>query len=223
MIRAVTVSLALLVATVVPVAVAGQPAPAASQELGEILRIEPNLARGAQLYAPCVACHGPDGTGTAEGNVPVIAEQHQRLIAKQLVDYRHAERWDVRMEEVVKRHNLATPRDIADLSGYVSALPRDRAQGTGNGQHVERGRRLYLRDCATCHGAEAEGNGVLLVPRLAGQHYRYLLRQLHDTLEERRPNMPPPHPQLFAPLDVDDLTGMADYLSRVKPARHLAR
>ena len=62
---------------------------------------------------------------------------------------------------------------------------------------------------------------MTLVPRLAGQHYKYVLRQLHDTLEQRRPNMPPPHPQLFDPLQVDQLTGLADYLARLQPARRV--
>ena len=33
-----------------------------------------------------------------------------------------------------------------------------------------------IRACATCHGAQAQGNGPF--PRLAGQHAPYLLRQL---------------------------------------------
>jgi cytochrome c553 len=153
--------------------------------------------------------------------VPVIAEQHQRVIAKQLVDYRHAERWDNSMEEMVGRHELAAARDIADLSGYVASMPRSAQPGVGDGRNVAVGKQLYVRDCQDCHGSDAEGNGVLQVPRLYGQHYRYLLRQLHDTLDQRRPNMPPPHRALLGDLDVDSLTGLADYLSRLQPPRHV--
>jgi cytochrome c553 len=191
-----------------------------SEELRDVLRLEPVPAQGAKLFAACVACHGRDGNGTPEGNVPVIAEQHQRVIAKQLVDYRHADRWDVKMEEVVGRHNLGA-REIADLSGYVASLPRSAQPGIGDGRNVALGKRLYTRDCLSCHGNDGEGNGVLEVPRLAGQHYRYLLRQLHDTLEERRPNMPPPHRMLLGDLGVDELTGLADYLARLQPPRHV--
>jgi cytochrome c553 len=91
----------------------------------------------------------------------------------------------------------------------------------GDGRQLAAGAQAYARDCSGCHGPEGEGNGVTLVPRLAGQHYRYLLRQLHDTLEERRPNMPPPHIQLLSPYGVDELTGVADYLSRLKPSRRV--
>lgn len=197
-------------------------APSGQDELHAVFRATANPARGARLFGACVECHGPDGNGQPKGDVPVIAEQHQRVIAKQLVDYRHAERWDVRMEAVAQ-HRVGPARDIADLAAYISTLPRQAREGNGDGRNVEHGGRLYLSECSSCHGSEGEGNGVLLVPRLAGQHYRYLLRQLHDTIEERRPNMPPPHAQLFEKMAVEDFTGLADYLSRLKPARRIVR
>jgi len=213
---------ALLSAATAGAAAAPADPPDARQELREVLRQTPSLARGAELYRNCVACHGTDGNGLPQGDVPAIAQQHQRVIAKQLIDYRHAERWDPLMEQVVARHGLSRARDIADVAAYVAALHRDTGRaGMGDGRQVETGSRLYTRDCAGCHGADGEGNGVTLVPRLAGQHYKYVLRQLHDTLEQRRPNIPPPHPQLFDPLQVDQLTGLADYLARLQPPRRV--
>jgi cytochrome c553 len=204
-------------------ALAAQEPPTTSDEMREVFRLEPSLRHGAKLYAGCVTCHRRDGSGQPEGNVPVIAEQHQRVIVKQLIDYRHSERWDLLMEEVASRHNLPAPKDIADIAGYISQLPRAQTQGRGDGRNLDHGRQLYVRDCQSCHGLEGEGNGVLLVPRLAGQHYRYLLRQLHDTIGQRRPNMPPPHQQLLGGMAVDDLTGLADYLSSIQPTRRIAR
>jgi cytochrome c553 len=212
---------ALVLASSLAVSSQAADPPSARQELTDVFRVTPNLARGGRLFSACISCHGRDGNGQPDGNVPAIAQQHQRVIAKQLVDYRHAERWDLQMEDVASTHRLGPVRDIADLSAYISTLSREAREGSGEGRNVEHGGRVYLRDCAGCHGAEAEGNGVTLVPRLAGQHYRYLLRQLHDTIEERRPNMPPPHPQLFEPMAVDDFTGLAAYLSRLEPARRV--
>ena len=188
-----------------------------------VFRLEGNINRGQRQFAVCAGCHGADGNGTPQGNVPVIAGQHQRVIIKQLIDYRHSERWDPQMEQVADRHTLKDPQDIADVGGFISSLQRAARQGQGDGANVAHGKSVYLRDCADCHGAEGEGNGVTLVPRLAGQHYRYLLRQLHDTVEERRPNMPPPHRQLFGTMAVEDYTGIADYLSRVVPVRRIVR
>jgi cytochrome c553 len=210
-----------LLLAIVALPLMAQQSQPASDELREVLRVTPVPRDGAQVFRACLACHGHDGNGAPEGNVPVIAEQHQRVIAKQLVDYRHADRWDVKMEDVVGHHNLAGPHDIADVSAYVASLPRTAQPGLGDGRNVALGKRRYTRDCQSCHGVDGEGNGVSLVPRLAGQHYRYLLRQLHDTLEERRPNMPPPHRALLGDLGVDELTGLADYLARLQPPRHV--
>ncbi|MGC4029625.1 MAG: c-type cytochrome [Steroidobacteraceae bacterium] len=216
----VTFLLCILFAALPPVMAQ---APSGNQEFNEAARMQPDLARGAELFRVCVACHGPGGGGTPEGDVPAIAGQHARVIVRQLVDYRHADRWDVRMEEVAGTHNLRQLRDLADVAGWVSRLPVERAPGLGDGSNASAGRTAYQASCAGCHGADGEGNGALLVPRVAGQHYRYLLRQLHDTLEGRRPNMPPPHADLLVGMDVNELTGLADYLSRLRPARQLAR
>lgn len=212
--------LALLLGGSVLPALAAEPSNA-QQELHEVFTLTGNVTRGARLFSTCAPCHGQDGNGQPQGNVPAIAQQHQRVIAKQVVDYRHAERWDLQMEDVATSHRLGSAQDIADVAAYVSSLPRDPMRGQGDGRNLEHGGQVYLRDCSGCHGAEGEGNGVTLVPRLAGQHYRYLLRQLHDTVEQRRPNMPPPHPGLFEKMDVTDFTGVADYLSRLQPSRRV--
>lgn len=54
-------------------------------------------------------------------------------------------------------------------------------------------------------------------PRLAGQHYRYLLRQLEDTAQKRRPGMDASHVDMLRRLSPAQLQGVADYLSRVSP------
>ncbi|WP_419649917.1 c-type cytochrome [Thiolapillus sp.] len=37
-----------------------------------------------------------------------------------------------------------------------------------------RGGRLYRKECATCHGKKGEGNRVLIIPMLTGQHSKYI-------------------------------------------------
>ncbi len=54
-------------------------------------------------------------------------------------------------------------------------------------------------------------------PRLAGQHYAYLLRQLEDTAQKRRPGMDDAHVRMLQGLSPAELRGVADYLSRVSP------
>jgi cytochrome c553 len=52
------------------------------------------------------------------------------------------------------------------------------------------------------------------VPRLAGQHYAYLLRHLYDAIDGRRPQMSGSHAAMLKDLDRDALQGIADLLSR---------
>ena len=75
----------------------------------------------------------------------------------------------------------------------------------------------YAVECERCHGPLGEGDVQMYWPRLAGQHYVYLLRQLQDTAHDRRPGMNPAHVQMLGRLSPEEMRGVADYLSRVSP------
>lgn len=53
--------------------------------------------------------------------------------------------------------------------------------------NVDRGERLYVANCASCHGADASGDAKKLIPALAGQRRSYLIKQLADFAELERP------------------------------------
>jgi cytochrome c553 len=66
------------------------------------------------------------------------------------------------------------------------------------------------RTCAACHGPD--GNSVTAdFPRLAGQHYDYLVKALNDYKAGRRKN-PIMGPQA-APLSTRDMEDLAAYFS----------
>jgi len=90
-------SLMLLVTTS---SVLASPRGEAAVEYQAALAAVPDSRRGDQIFATCAACHGVDGSGLPDGSVPVIGSQHYPVLLRQLVDYRHAERWDIRMEHV---------------------------------------------------------------------------------------------------------------------------
>ena len=186
----------------------------ARQEYSAAIRSNPNLDHGAELFRMCSACHGPSGAGTEDGNVPRIAGQHFRVLAKQLVDYRHDTRWDIRMEHFTDRHLVPDAQAIADVAAYVNQLESQTPPGVGKGDLVGHGATLYAARCQSCHGKAGEGDERKIVPRLAGQHYEYLLRQMYDAVDGRRPNFPSEHIRLLARLDHDDLLGISDFLSR---------
>jgi cytochrome c553 len=203
--------LCLLLALIAPLALA---APSARQDYVDAMRATPDAARGAGLFATCAGCHGADGRGLADGSVPRIAGQHRQVLIKQIVDYRYARRGDPRMESVAVRHQLKSAQAIADVAQFVATLEPVTAVGLGRGEHLELGRQIYLGRCGSCHGRAGEGDAQAAAPRLAGQHYMYLLRQLHDALEGRRPTLGDTHNRMLKDLDRDGLQALADMLAR---------
>lgn len=188
--------------------------PLRCEEYADAVRSKPNLDRGAALFETCATRHGAAGGGTTDGSIPRIAGQHFRVIVKQLVDYRHDKRWDPRMERYADKHLLTNAQAIADVAGYAASLDRRAPRGTGYGAYLEKGRQIYAAQCRSCHGAAGEGDEKTLVPRIAGQHYEYVLRQFYDAVDGRRPNFSRAHVRLLAKLDRNELVGLADALSR---------
>ena len=185
-------------------------------ELKAALAAKPDTRRGASLYATCAACHGPDGGGVQDGSIPAIAGQWQRVLVKQVADFRRSARLDIRMEHFADRKHLEGAQDIADVTAYAASLARTTQTGIGDGKSLKAGGRLWVLRCSGCHGATGKGDASSEVPRLAGQHAGYLERQLLDAADGRRPNMNMEHRPILKGLDPVDAAGIADYLSRMK-------
>jgi cytochrome c553 len=191
----------------------------AVEELSAALRSKPDLVHGAALFEVCSACHGADGAGMSDGSVPAIAGQYSDYLLKQLVAFRSGNRWDFRMENFSAKHHLPNAQALADVAGHIARLPPPRGAGIGDGVNITRGARVYFSYCTSCHGPRAEGTTKpAATPRLAGQHFEYLLRQLHDAVEHRRPDFPAEHVKLLEPFDKSELEGVSDYLSRLSTA-----
>jgi len=191
--------------------------PTPYQEFLDTLQAKPDPDRGAQYFATCAGCHGAKGGGTANGEFPRIGGQYYPVLVRQLVAFRHGQRWDFRMENFADRHRLADSQAIADVAAYVSQLEDASPPGVGSGDLVAHGASIYFRLCESCHGASGQGDSAQVVPRIGGQHYEYLRRQIYDAVDGRRPGFPASHVQLLARLGHDDIVGVADYLSRIVP------
>lgn len=214
--RALLLSVAVLLGIpAVSAAPAGGEAQA-KEELRAALEATPDSAHGARLFAICTECHGHHGEGNASGWPPQIAGQHRRVITRELVDYRAGLRWYDPMERIAGRHVLGSTQEIADIAAYVASLPPSADTTPGPERWVGKGAGLYASRCQWCHGARGEGNDERFVPRVAGQQYEYLLRQLHDTLEARRPNMQAQHQRLLEACSMEELMGLAAYMSRLE-------
>jgi cytochrome c553 len=160
---------------------------AVAPSIREALVLSGDPEAGARAYESCAVCHLPDGRGRADGTFPQLAGQHREVIVKQLVDIREGRRSNPIMAPFAEA--LLDAQELADVAAYIETLPTP-ANGTQRGtqEHLAEGRRLYERDCRACHGAQGEGDGGRFVPAIAGQHERYLLRQIRAIAAGRRQN-----------------------------------
>lgn len=75
-------------------------------------------------------------------------------------------------------------------AGVVTASPLTVDEKVRNAlqldQNVENGKKLYAGNCAECHGPQALGSAMKVIPSLAGQRRAYLVKQLADFSEEER-------------------------------------
>ena len=188
------------------------PAQVPEQLLAAAKNAKPDMAHGASLFAACIRCHNSDGGGEYDGDVPAIAAQHRDVLLRELVDFHYGKRWDVRMEGIASSHSLSSAQDLADVAAYISALPRFADPGRGDGQHRTHGMQVYQGACASCHGPSGQGDARKAVPWLAGQHYKYLLREMYYAADNRRPNLAS-HRELLADFTLPEYEGVADYLS----------
>jgi cytochrome c553 len=131
----------------------------------------------------CSTCHGPRGISTSP-EFPVLAGQQHDYLVAQLEAFRAK----TRAEQIAHDFMWGIAGGLDDrmidaVARYYSAQPP--AQGRPGDPHlIEQGKTLYekgaadrgIPSCATCHGPQALGAAIF--PRLAGQHAKYVRKQL---------------------------------------------
>ncbi|MCP4007721.1 MAG: cytochrome c4 [bacterium] len=178
------------------------------------LTLEGDIENGEEAYEICAACHLPNGAGRPDGTFPQLAGQHSTVLIKQIADIREGRRDNPTMYPFAK--TLVDPQELADVAAYIQTLPIPTGAGKGGGEALELGEKLYKRDCTSCHGKFGEGNKDKFFPVLAGQHYKYLLRQIGDIAEGRRRNANPDMVKVVKSYKEDELKAVVDYMSRLR-------
>jgi len=206
--RVTVLAFGLLVAISLPPAWA-----AGERELELVMTRNPDLENGEVLYRTCSACHGPNGEGVSDGTVPALAGQPFSVLARQIVNFRAGTRSDERMVHFTDRKHLAFSQPIADVAGYISKLKRPAGKTVPPQPNAERGAMVYVRTCERCHGPVAEGDENMVMPRLASQHYEYLVKQLRDAAEGRRPDLAAAHEGMSRKLTPDEMQAVAAWLA----------
>jgi cytochrome c553 len=131
----------------------------------------------------CSACHGLNGRSVSP-TFPNLAAQTAPYIELQLHAFKDQTRADPDAQAYM--WGMASQLDDASISGLAAYFSKQSAaEGkSGNATLTAQGKQIFVEGvpgrqipaCASCHGAQAQGNGPF--PRLAGQHAPYLLKQL---------------------------------------------
>jgi len=191
----------------------------AEQLLSTALELEPNQQRGAELYAKqCSACHAERAQGNPDKLIPSLAGQRRNYLLKQLADFAELDRAATQMHLVVARKDVREPQAWADLAAYLNRLPPTGQPASGNGEFVSLGEASYRQWCSSCHEEDARGDDEGFVPSLRDQHYAYLLAQMRGLSAGHRVNVDPELVRFIDSLDSDEMSGIADYLSRMHGA-----
>ncbi len=136
----------------------------------------------------CKTCHGVEGQGF-RGSVPMprLAGQQPEYIENQLKAFIEHRRDNPVMRNVV---HVLSPAMVTGLTTEFKNL-NPRPLGGAPKQLAPDGKKIYeegvpsanVPACASCHGAEAKGDGQF--PRLAGQLNDYIVRKLTNWDKER--------------------------------------
>jgi len=185
-------------------------------ELKEVLSLPSDVKRGKEAYAECQTCHRKDGAGRIGGGIPRLSGQHASVILKQLMDIRSGLRVNPDMKDYVVDPEL-TLQNFADMAAYLQSLPIAGKLGKGPPELVARGRALYQKDCAGCHGPNGEGTAELFHPMVAAQQYLYLVRELKMIRDGTRGNSNPAMAAMLKGYSPDDQLAVAAYLAELPP------
>ena len=156
----------------------------------------------------CAACHGADGN-SAVPTVPILAGQTARYIYLQLRDFKEGRRSDPQMSP------MAAPlsrQDMFDLAAYFSSQKLRPTAFKPDEARVARGKAKADETlCTMCHLGGFMGQNE--IPRVAGQHYDYIVKQLRDFKSRRRTNDAGNMTSVARTLSDSDIENLANYLA----------
>jgi len=153
-------------------------------------------AQGDGSGAPCMACHGADGSGNNAGGFPRLAGLDAAYLASQMLAYNNGGRVSPVMQPNVDNFD---EQQIRDLAAYYAAMPIPETTTAANvsDEVLALGEKLanqgdwdnYIPPCSSCHGPGNRGVGATF-PAIAGQHPNYIRSQLNAWKSNQRNNDP---------------------------------
>ena len=147
--------------------------------------------KGKVIFETCANCHGVNGEGLKVTNAPRLTELFDSYLLVQLDKFQNglrggnaADTFGSQMASIAK--SLPDKQSIQDVVTYISSLNSARPPRTEMSGDPVKGAKEY-ESCAGCHGLKAQsfksfGTQEIgfEIPKLAGQHDWYLIRQTEN-------------------------------------------
>lgn len=178
---------------------------------------DPMARAEALVKERCAVCHGVAGESSSPV-FPRLAGQHAEYMARQLADFHSGRRASATMKPIVQ--NLQ-PEDFALLGQWFEKQPVH-AHAPADPALSNAGKVLFhngnpanrIPACSICHGDD--GAGAENLPRLAGQHALYTLKQLRDFHQRERTNDNRVMHSVARRMSEQEMKAVAAYLSGLK-------
>jgi cytochrome c553 len=158
----------------------------------------------------CAACHGPGGNST-DPLFPKLAGQSWRYVYIQLKDFKEGRRKDPVMSPMVAD---LTRDEMIELGNYYAAQKPSPSKYTVDSAKVAAGRAKSDEVlCPMCHLGGFVGQNE--IPRVAGQHYEYVVKQLKDFKSKTRTNDAGNMTSVAGTLSDQDIDNLAQYITNL--------
>jgi cytochrome c553 len=158
--------------------------------------------------ALCVACHGEGGRSTITVT-PVLAGQTSRYLYLQLRDFQEGRRSDPQMDPIIKPLTRDEMRELADYFSKQKPAPQ---AFKVDADKAKRGKvKADETLCTMCHLGGFAGQNE--IPRVAGQHFDYTVKQLKAFKARTRTNDAGSMTSVASTLSDDDIDAIGHYLA----------
>jgi cytochrome c553 len=176
-------------------------APAAGQD----------IEAGRTKSQACAACHGADGNSTT-GTYPNLAGQTWRYIYMQLKDFKEGRRKDPVMSPMAEP---LSKQDMIDIANFFAAQPAKPSTFKADEAKIRLGKAKSDETlCVMCHLGGFAGQNE--IPRVAGQQYDYIVKQLKDFKARTRTNDAGNMTSVSRTLSDTDIENLAHYITSLR-------
>jgi len=192
---------------------------------------------GEEINEVCAGCHGEYGQGGKNGEYPRIAGMPAAFIRKQLELFRSRKRPNMPMLQYIDERQMPD-EDMYNISHYLAGIklntrlpPVDETAPDFNAYarlleskklmqiplaagDTKKGKKLYKKECSSCHAKNGYGDHEDAVPLLAGQYTNYLWKQVTKLRKRIRiHDIEEPEEELLDDFTDEELTDIFAWLS----------